>query len=62
MGLIDVANFYGKFKEMKDLISQVTDNELKLKLDENLQWLMENKDCYKTEQPAAADGMELICK
>jgi hypothetical protein len=57
MGLIDVAVFYGKFKEMKALISEVSDKELKHKLEENFQWLMEHGDCYKAEQTA---GIEVI--
>jgi|GEM_PF-6644315 len=50
MGLIDIANYYGIFKEMKELIGQVTDKELQQKLNENFQWLMKHSDCYKTDQ------------
>lgn len=52
MGLIEIANYYGKFKEMKKLIGQVSNEELQLKLNESFQWLMEHRDCHKINQTA----------
>jgi hypothetical protein len=47
MGIFDVVEIVSKISEMKTLISEVSDKELKLKLNENLQWLTEN--LFKTE-------------
>lgn len=49
MDIFDLVRFYGKLQEMKALLSEVSNKELRHKLDKKFQWLMEHSDCKKTD-------------
>jgi len=46
----NVDNFYTNYEEMTVLISQVTDEDLRLDLYEKLQWLKTYFDCFRGQQ------------